>query len=206
LRLPGQGPRKTDTFGAYIASLSEEDTAAANYCKYISCRLGKLSVPALLDSGNVCQNMMSEQLLKKLGMGPKDLQPLFLSKIQTAKMGASLEIMGELKQRIYLQLGGCETRFRCRPVVVRGLTHDLNLSEPFLRQNEIDQIHSRDAIKINGHKVPLLTARVRPAVTRAEVLSAPAYFVKKTILDPNSITMCSLRVLLPREMSRPFSA
>jgi hypothetical protein len=85
---------------------------------------------------------MSEQLLKKLGMGPKDLQPLSISKIQTAKMGAFLEIMGELMQRIYLKLGGCETRFRCRPVVVRGLTHNLNLSGPFLRQNEIDQIHS----------------------------------------------------------------
>jgi hypothetical protein len=140
---------------------------------------------------------MSERLLKKLGMGPKDLQPLSFSKIQTAKMGASLEIMGELKQRIYLQLGGCETRFRCRPVVVRGLTHDLNLSGPFLRQNKIGQIHSRDAIKINGHEVPLLTARGRPAVPRAEVLSAPAYFAKKTILAPNSITMCSLRVMNP---------
>jgi hypothetical protein len=135
LRLLGQGPRQTDTFAAYIASLSEEDNAAANYCKYISCRLGKLSVPALLDSGNVWQKVMSEQLLKKLGIGPEDLQPLSISKIQTATMGASLEIMGELKQRIYLQLGGCETRFRCRPVMVRGLTHDLNLSGPFLRQN-----------------------------------------------------------------------
>jgi hypothetical protein len=116
------------TFAAYIASLSEEDNTAANYCTYISCCLGKLSVPALLDSGNVWRNVMSERLLKKLGKGPKDLQPLSISKIQTAKMGASLEIMGELKQRIYLQLGVCETRFRCRPVLVRGLTHDLNLS------------------------------------------------------------------------------
>jgi hypothetical protein len=137
---------------------------------------------------------MSERLLKKLGMGPEDLQPLSISKIQTAKTGASLEIMGELKQRIYLQLGGCETRFRCRPVVVRGLTNDLNLSGPFLRQNDMGQIHSRDAIKINGHKVPLLTARGLPAVPRAEVSSAQAYFAKKTILAPNSITMCSLRV------------
>jgi hypothetical protein len=102
--------------------------------------------------------------------------------------------MGELKQRIYLQLGGCETRFRCQPVVVRGLTHDLNLSGPFLRQNKIDQIHSRNSIRINGHEVPLLTARGRPAVQRSEVSSAPAYFAKKTILAPNSITMCSLRV------------
>jgi hypothetical protein len=31
-------------------------------------------------------------------------------------------------------------------------------------------------------------------VPRAEVSSAPAYFEKKTILSPNSITMCSLRV------------
>jgi hypothetical protein len=76
---------------------------------------------------------MSERLLKKLGLGPDDLQPLSISKIQMAKMGASLEILGELKTRVQLQLGGCETRFTCRPVVVRGLTHDLNLSGPFLR-------------------------------------------------------------------------
>jgi hypothetical protein len=193
LRPPGQGPLKTETFATYITSLSEEDTAAEKYCKYINCRLGQLSVPALLDSGNVWRNVMSKQLLKKLGLGPDDLQPLTISKIQTAKMGASLEIMVELKQKIYLQLGGCQTRFRCRPIVVGGLTHDMNLSGPFLRQNKIDQIHSRDAIRINGHEVPLLTARGRPAVPRAEVSSAPAYFVKKTILAPNSITMCLLR-------------
>jgi hypothetical protein len=57
LRSPRQGPRQTDTFAAYIASLSEEDNAVANYCKYISCRL---SVLALLDSGNIWRNVISE--------------------------------------------------------------------------------------------------------------------------------------------------
>jgi hypothetical protein len=141
LRPPGQGPRQTERFATYIASLSEEDTAAAKYCMYINCHLGPLSVPALLDSGNVWRNVMSERLLKKLGLGPNNLQSLSISKIQTAKIGASLEILGELKKRVHLQLGGCQTRFRCRPVVVRGLTHDLNLSGPFLRQNQIDQLH-----------------------------------------------------------------
>jgi hypothetical protein len=135
---------------------------------------------------------MSEQLLKKLGLGHNDLQPLSISKIQTGKMGASLEILGELKTRVQLRLGGCKTLFRCQPVVVRGLTHDLNLSGPFLRQNRIDQLHSRDALRINGHEVPLLTARGRPAVPRAEVSSSPAYFEKKTIVPANSIMMCSL--------------
>jgi hypothetical protein len=79
---------------------------------------------------------MSEQLLKKLGLGPNDLQPLSTSKILTAKMGASLEILGELKTRVQLQLGGCETRFRCRPVVVRGLIHDLNLLDPSYGKTE----------------------------------------------------------------------
>jgi hypothetical protein len=46
-------------------------------------------------------------------MGPDDLQPLYISKIQTAKMGASLEILGELKTRVQLRLGGGETPFRC---------------------------------------------------------------------------------------------
>jgi hypothetical protein len=238
LRPPGQGPRQTETFATYIASLSEEDTAAEKYCKYINCRLGQLSVPALLDSGNVWEedfdweenweenngaaaaadnlynymearnaaaangdhgdaycwgNDWNEAEDEEFNQINQDLQPLTISKIQTAKMGASLEIMGELKQKIYLQLGGCETRFRCQPVVVGGLTLDMNLSGPFLRQNKIDQIHSRDAIRINRHEVPLVTAGTRPAVQRAEVSSAPAYFAKKTILTPNSITMCSLR-------------
>jgi hypothetical protein len=109
LRPPRQGPWQTETFATYIASLSEEDNAAANYCKYINCSLGPLSVPALVDSGNVWRSVMSERLLKKLGLGPDDLQPLSISKIQMAKMGASLEILGELKTRVQLQLGGCET-------------------------------------------------------------------------------------------------
>jgi hypothetical protein len=48
---------------------------------------------------------MSERLLKKLGMGPDDLQFLSINKIQMAKMGASLEILGELKTRVQLRLG-----------------------------------------------------------------------------------------------------
>jgi hypothetical protein len=42
---------------------------------------------------------MSKRLRKKLGLGPNNLQPLTINKIQTAKMGASLEILGELKMR-----------------------------------------------------------------------------------------------------------
>jgi hypothetical protein len=85
------------------------------------------------------------------------------------------------------------TTRRMKNTIQMPTRHDRNLSGPFLRQNEIDQIHSRDVIRINGHKVSLVTARTQPAVPRAEVSSAPAYFAKKTILTLNSITMCLLR-------------
>jgi hypothetical protein len=89
---------------------------------------------------------------------------------------------------------GCETRFRCPLVVVRGLTQNQNLSGPFLRQNPIDQLYSQDALRINGHKVPLLTAQGRPSVPWAEVSSALAYFENKTFVPANLIMMCSLRI------------
>jgi hypothetical protein len=74
------------------------------------------------------------------------------------------------------------TTRRMRNTIQMPTHHDMNLSGPFLRQNKINQIHSRNTIRINGHEVPLVTARTRTAVPRAEVSSTPAYFAKKTIL------------------------
>jgi hypothetical protein len=60
-----------------------------------------------------------------------------IQEVGTAKSGTGLKVVGELKR-----FGGCETQFKCCPVVLEGLRMPFNVSGPFLAQFGIDQLHS----------------------------------------------------------------
>jgi hypothetical protein len=63
--------------------------------------------------------------------------------------------------------------------MIQSLTRQTGIGKPFRRQGENEQSHSRDVIRINGMD---------------NMPSAPAEKKKKkTVLDLNSSTMCSVR-------------
>ena len=80
-----------------------------------NCR--KRSV-ALVDSGNLWRNCVSEGFLKRMGLTTKDIRPIEQKKILTAKEGATLEILGELRRPLFMSFGDRPDRYVFRPVVV----------------------------------------------------------------------------------------
>ena len=128
--------------------------------------------------------------MRKLGLQQKDLKPMPHTKLRTAKEGTQLQILGELSASVPLRFGGLPKAFPTRFVVIEGLTHDINISGPFLRANKIDQLHSKDALRIDGHLVPLSVPRKRRLYPKE---ASAVYVVGDVTVPPYSNAYIKLR-------------
>ena len=126
---------------------------------------------------------MSDSLLEKMGLTKDDLRPVDVSRIGTAKEGQSLSVLGELKRPIHVTLGKTLTRYKLRPVVVRDLSHDLNLSGPFLQRHGIWQ-NPGESLLVNGQQIPLFTADGVAKIPRGEVSISNLYVARKVTVPP----------------------
>jgi hypothetical protein len=112
-----------------------------------------------------------------------------IQEVGTAKSGTGLKVVGELKTPIHLCFGGCATRFKCRPVVLEGLSMPFYLSGPFLAQFGIDQLHSEGALLVQGKKIPLV-ALLNPSADVEQTVSNLCLMEKVTV-PAFSETSCS---------------
>lgn len=112
------------------------------------------SVKALLDSGNVWRPAISEKLYLQL-KPPIPLRDIGQHTVGTAQEGATLEVLGEPTRALTIKVPGIQRGFPFTPIVIRNLAMDVNISGPYMREHEWDQIHSRDSLSIKGVEVPL---------------------------------------------------
>ena len=125
-------------------------------------------------------------------MSLDDLQPVKgTTSIGTAKTGASLKVLGETKQPLYIQIGGIATKLWCRPVVLDGLAMPFNISGPFLKEHGLDQLHSQDAIRFQGHTIKLVSNIASP---KQESVSSKAYVQGNYTIKPFSVQYVKLSV------------
>ena len=113
--------------------------------------------------------------MQRMQIKRSDLRPLPLRRLKTAKEGAELEILGETALPVRATLGSSDKIFKFRPVVVKGLTMDANLSLPFLQKNQIDQLHSRGCLRVGGREMQLMTADGKPTEIRCSTLQSFIY-------------------------------
>lgn len=156
-----------DKLLAHIAAMRPEDTVAKEFCRYLPVRVGTVECAGLVDSGNLWRNAISPSLLSALGLSDDDLAPLTTKRLNTAKKGAQLVVKGELKRPIQLELPGVSRKFATRPIVIEGLSMELNISGPFLKLHKIDQIHTRNCLRVDGVDVPLRAAAKGPPPDRS---------------------------------------
>jgi hypothetical protein len=136
---------------------------------------------AMVDSGNLWKNVLSLDFLHQLGLTRDDLREVpGIQEVGTAKSGTGLKVLGELKTPIHLRFGGCATRFKCRPVVLEGLSMPFNLSGPFLAQFGIDQLHSEGALLVQGKKIPMV-ASLNPSANVEQTVSNLNVMEKVTV-------------------------
>ena len=150
-----------------------------------------LPAKALLDSGNTFSSCISDRFLRRMGLTTDDLEPLALATVGSAKEGAALAVMGQLKRPLQLRVGGYSCTFPLKAVVLEGLAMDINLSGPWMKQHGIDQIHSQDAIMVRGTKINLLSPEV-PAARRREPHRVMT--IEKVVIPPGQQRAVRLRV------------
>jgi hypothetical protein len=108
------------------------------YKYFVPMFIGGVICKAMVDSGNLWKNVLSFDFLHQLGLTHDNLREVpGIQEVGTAKSGTGLKVLRELKTPIHLQFGGCATQFKCRPVVLEGLSMPFNLSGPFLANLEL---------------------------------------------------------------------
>jgi len=183
-----------------VAHLTRLQAQRPHYRHQVPIELNGVCANAMVDSGNLWRNVISPNLLDRLGLGPEDLRPVPGSTtISTAKAGSALRVLGETKRPLKLRLGAHGTQFITRPVVLDGLAMDFNLAGPFLQKHNIDQLHSRNCLRVQGKLIPLVAG-----LTGQEATSGGAYLAEDVTLAPMSVNMVRLRV--PEVIGRRMSA
>jgi hypothetical protein len=135
----------------------------------------------MVDSSNLWKNVLSLDFLLQLGLTRDNLREVpGIQEVGTAKSGTVLKVGGELKSPIHLRFGRCATRFKCRPVILEGLSMPFNVSGPFVAQFGIDQLHSEGALLVQGRKSPLV-ASFNPSADVEQTVSY-LYLVEKVIV------------------------
>ena len=168
------------------------------YKAYCPIQLGPLATHALVDSGNSVGNAMSWSFAQKLGLKEEDLEPdPRLPEVKTAKKNANMQVMGRPKRKLTLRLGGSQTKFTVKPLVIRGLTMSFNMSGPFLAKHQIDQLHSSQSLKVQGKCIPLVRVN-KPSqdelVNQIEPVEAAVYVREKTTVPAGSAVFLPLHV------------
>jgi hypothetical protein len=105
------------------SSLAPQPKKVGSYKYFVPVSIGGVICKAMVDSGNLWKNVLSLDFLHQLGLTRDDLREVpGIQEVGTAKSGAGLKVLGELKTPIHLRFGGCATRFKCCPVVLEGLS------------------------------------------------------------------------------------
>ena len=98
-----------------------------------------------------------------------------------------------LSKPLYIQFDTFDTKFKFQPVVIRNLAMDINICGPFLQQHSIDQLHSKNALKVQGHLVKLYPVpHTTPIIP--EATHSCAYLTSDITIAPYSVAHIPLRI------------
>ena len=169
LMLRDEQQKNASCFNAYLINelcpinqlnaVKERITNKTDYKSLCPVKLNGQPSFALIDSGNVVVNAISADFAQSLyGSNWKNEieNAGKYSEIGTAEKGARLDVLGQTKKPIALRFGGVAKTFMTTPIVIRGLSMDVNISGPFLCEHQIDQLHSVGALRVNGRVVKLV--------------------------------------------------
>ena len=120
----------------YVHKLKQQESSSTGKpVGYIRAKVYNKSilVKALVDSGNLFADLISEDLARKLKLKVTGTE----RKVGTASTQGSVTIIGRAKPfKLYLE--GISHPVQIQPYVVKELAHPLNLGQAFLRSNDVD--------------------------------------------------------------------
>ncbi len=170
--------------------------APSTFCKYAPLIVNKHACQALVDSGNMWRTAISDKFARQLGLHETDLQPVQQKRVGMAKAGESLEVMGETKRPLTVRFGACpQVGFSIQPVVIKDLGMAMNLAGPTMKQLGVDQLHSKDSLRVRGQLIKLHSdCDLRG---RTEIAAVPLHLHQAVRLPPLSVCHTDVRAALP---------
>ena len=174
----------------------------SKYCKFLPVRIKGMAASALVNSGNVWRNATSRQFFDQLGLTNAHISPMPGVQVGMAQASAKLDVLGEVAKPLHIQFDGLDTKFKFQPVVIENLAMDINICVPFLRQHSIDQIHSKNALQIQGQLVPLYPIPQTTPVT-PEATHSCAYLTTDVTIPPYSVMHVPHRIAQIEQKQMP---
>ena len=133
---------------------SSEDKPPVGYIRAKVHGRGVL-MSALLDSGNLFADLISEKLARTLSLKISGTART----VGTASAKGSVTVLGRVRPfRVYLE--GLPNPFYIHPYVVQDLAHCVNLGQAFLRRNSIDLRFRETGVEVShrGHSASLTSS------------------------------------------------
>ena len=124
-----------------------------------------------------------------MGLGNSDIRAIETKTIGTAKAGTSLSVLGETREPLRLRIKQTGQELRFRPVVVKGLSMDVNFSGPWLRAHHWDHLHSKGCLQINQEQV-----RLEPYEQKKPSATYSAYLKTSTLLPAGSAAILAIEL------------
>ena len=166
-----------------------EQEALDSYKRCLAVDINGQPCAALVDSGNLYRCVMSEKFFRTIkSPKPLDIKPIGIKTIRTAdKKGKGMEVLGEPMEALTLCTRKPKLQFHFRPVIVRNLAMDLNISGPWMKTHNWDQIHSKSSLRIQGQLVPLCNERGE------ENPEAEVYACQDITVKPRTLQLVQVR-------------
>ena len=121
---------------------------------YLQCQGGPRA-KALIDSGNLFGDAISEEFFKSLPVEFQEVEPSSIRTVHTAKKSQGIEVVGKLRKPLYFTFQGHSTRFSIRPTVLKGLSMPINLGYSFMARSGLVLRPHQGEVLIQGTAVPL---------------------------------------------------
>ena len=117
---------------------------------------------ALIDSGNLYHDLISEELAKKLNLKVEGTP----RKIGTASKEGSVDVLGKSTLKFYME--NIDKVLSIKPFVVRKLAHHMNLGEKFLRREQADMYFRHESVHVRlPAGVTVLNSSTTPITKRS---------------------------------------
>ena len=175
--------------GPPIGSLGSE-TPSAPYV-FIKCVNGPRG-KALIDSGNLFGDVVSEEFYDSLPNSLKGLKPSKVKTVNTAKKSQGLEVVGQMAKSLNFRFCGHPTIFSFRPTVLKNLSMPVNLGFSFMTQAGLVLRPHCGELLVQGRAIPL------PEVgTRGGSAIGAVYVAKDVLVPPLTGTTIPGRVVNP---------
>jgi len=152
------------------------------YPGYLPIVVEGLPCCALMDSGNQVASLISEELMKSLGIRRAELRP-YPHGLKAANQDR-LAVLGKVPKPLTMRVQSLQTVFTFRPLVVQGLNMELNLSGPTMRRLHMEHLHGKGLVKIQGQLTPCYTYQEVKQKLMAQTSATWAYVHETRRLEP----------------------